>query len=169
MLKLKVAKYHSFSFGKIPPSLRSIPLALSYETFIRFYWPGALSCCDKLYKSSQSYSTHYYNMHAQQKTTSSSPLSITCLSDNEERGKANKLASSASFSELAMADAESDSSDVVSLPDDTRSKSFPSKPSTTQRKSYTDQASRSSLPSTSNESSKGSARKRKALSTTIVR
>ena len=60
----------------IPPSLKNIPLALSYETFIKLYWPGAMSCCRKLFNSSKKYSDHYYKFHRPKKENRSIFISV---------------------------------------------------------------------------------------------
>lgn len=114
---LKISKYHKLSTCRIPPSLKTIPLALSYETFITLYWPGALSCCQRLFKSAQSYSTHYYKQHK----PPSPPLHLSCISSTESGEPQDQVLSS---SQPTIADLESDnSSDIISLPDDTGSKS----------------------------------------------
>ena len=47
----------------IPDVLKRVPLALSYQTFIHFYWPGALMCCNRKYTSSRCYGLHFYKRH----------------------------------------------------------------------------------------------------------
>ncbi|KZR99627.1 Uncharacterized protein APZ42_004434, partial [Daphnia magna] len=45
VLELKIVKESKLANCSIPQSLKNIPLALSYETFITLYWPGTMSCC----------------------------------------------------------------------------------------------------------------------------
>lgn len=116
---LKISKYHKLSMCRIPPSLKTIPLALSYETFISLYWPGALSCCQRLFKSAQSYSTHYYKQHK----PPSPPLHLSCINSSTDplTESREKILTS---SQPTITDLESDnSSDIISLPDDTGNKS----------------------------------------------
>lgn len=126
VLNLKVTKYNKLTSVKIPQTLKSIPLALSYETFITLYWPGAMSCCQRLYKSSQAYSGHYYKKHK----PPSPPFMLSCVPPNMPSPGENLTQiketprKSPATAQLAIADVESDtSSDIISLPDDSNSKS----------------------------------------------
>lgn len=109
---LKISKYHKLAHCRIPPLLKSVPLALSYETFITLYWPGALSCCQRLFKSSQLYSKHYYRQHK----PPSPPLNLSCVASTSNEEDLLKVSLP---SQLTITDIESDnSSDIISLPDE---------------------------------------------------
>jgi len=118
-LELKIKKYRKLNNCSIPPSLKNIPLALSDETFIKHYWPGAMSCSRKLFNSSKKYSDHYYKFHRPEVKMPSPPLNLSCISAtalndigiNEVEVLSKASTSSTSTSQLVMNESES-SSDI---------------------------------------------------------
>ena len=50
-LRIKITQYQHFAEAPVPKELIYIPLALSYETYITLYWPGAFKCCNKLFSA----------------------------------------------------------------------------------------------------------------------
>jgi hypothetical protein len=165
-LELKIKKYRKLNNCSIPPSLKNIPLALSDETFIKLYWPGAMSCCRKLFNSSKKYSDHYYKFHRPEVKIPSPPLNLSCISAialndigiNEVEVLSKASTSSTSTSQLVMNESES-SSDIFFL-DGSNDKNYtPPQPATSFR-----QALAAQPPSSSNDNQSSIVRKRKTLS-----
>ena len=170
MLNLKSTKYSKLDGCKIPPSLRTVPLALSYRAFITMYWPGAIVCCDTLYRTTRAYGNHFYkvadsiiNCFMKIKMTfffkfhkSASPLlTRACMAPDVSNNSVDNHGASSQ-----MSDDESDSnSDVVMIPDEpsnTRlNTSLPLQKGNSSKRSV-------GRPSVSNDNS--NARKRKSLS-----
>lgn len=116
VLNLKIKKYNQLPLMKIPQNLKSVPLALSYETFITLYWPGAINCCSKNFKSSQSYSTHYYKKHK----PSFPPLNLPCITSSEDTNHRTKLKETPSKPSTSSQNSDHDS-DIISVSDDGKS------------------------------------------------
>ena len=47
----------------IPDVLKRVPLALSFQTLLHLYWPGAMMCCEKKFTSTRCYGLHLYKSH----------------------------------------------------------------------------------------------------------
>jgi len=60
---LKREKYPHIADCVIPDVLKRIPLALSFQTLLHLYWPGALICCEKMFTSTRCYGLHLYKSH----------------------------------------------------------------------------------------------------------
>ena len=60
---LKREKYPHIADCVIPDVLKRIPLALSFQTLLHLYWPGALICCEKKFTSTRCYGLHLYKSH----------------------------------------------------------------------------------------------------------
>ncbi|XP_032791186.2 uncharacterized protein LOC116928246 isoform X2 [Daphnia magna] len=168
VLELKIVKYSKLANCRIPQSLKNIPIALSYETFITLYWPGAMSCCKKLYKSSHKYSAHYYKQHVPQITIPSPSLNLGCISatpPEDDMNETETVSKTSSTSQLATAHLYSDnSSDIVSLPDELGDKSLPAQESVPNFRQAMTSQSLTNRPSSSSDSTGLAARKRKTLS-----
>ncbi|KAI9551733.1 hypothetical protein GHT06_022069 [Daphnia sinensis] len=168
VLELKIVKYSKLANCRIPQSLKNIPLALSYETFITLYWPGAMSCCRKLYKSSHKYSAHYYKQHIPQIKIPSPSLNLGCISatpPEDDMNETETVSKTSSTSQLATAHLYSDnSSDIVSLPDESGDKSLPAQESATNFRQAMASQTLTNRPSSSSDSTFLVARKRKTLS-----
>ncbi|XP_057379346.1 uncharacterized protein LOC130701400 isoform X2 [Daphnia carinata] len=168
VLELKIVKYSKLANCRIPQSLKNIPIALSYETFITLYWPGAMSCCKKLYKSSHKYSAHYYKQHVPQIKIPSPSLNLGCISatpPEDDMNETETVGKTSTTSQLATAHLYSDnSSDIVSLPDEFDDKSLPTKESVPNFRQAMASQSLTNRPSTSGDFTGLVARKRKTLS-----
>lgn len=166
-LQLKIEKYKKLSNCIFPDSLSDIPLAGSYEAFIKSYWPGAMSCCKKLFNTPQKYSDHYYKYHAPQLKIPSPPLNLSCVSAMAHEVGMNEVeilsktpsASSSSTAQLVVGDQSDSSSDIVSLSGETSYKSCV----TSQSATNFQQTIASQKPS-SNDNQNLVERKRKTLS-----
>jgi hypothetical protein len=72
---LKREKFHKIlACREIPKVLKTVPFALSYQSFVLSYWPGPVQCCNKTFGSTRFFCKHLYDSHL----PPSAPPSLTC-------------------------------------------------------------------------------------------
>ena len=73
---LKRDKFHKIlGCRDIPKVLKTVPFALSYQSFVLSYWPGPLQCCNKTFGSTRFFCKHLYDCHL----PPSAPPSLACF------------------------------------------------------------------------------------------
>jgi hypothetical protein len=95
-----------------------------------------MSCCKKIFSSSQKYSDHYYKSHVPPAKLPSPPLNLSCISATTPKDGINEIellskaqsTSSSSTSQLVIN--ESDSSDIISLDESSDKNYVPPQPAT---------------------------------------